>query len=100
MGFGRQAFVGTGEAAGFSPAAIQQELSSLAESAGDTSVVLGPEVGLQMFELISPRISYAYMVGLSRAMLVLAAVCAFGAILVHVGLQADRVDGRQGEERG
>ncbi len=90
VGFGRQAFVGTGEAAGFSPAAIQQELTALAESAGDTSVVLGPEFGLQMLELISPRIGYAYTVGLSRAMLVLAGVCVFGAFLVYVGLRADR----------
>ena len=99
VGFGRQAFVGRGEAAGFSPAAIQQELAVLSEAAGDTSVVLGPEFGLQMLELISPRVAYAYTVGLSRAMLVLSGVCVFGALLVYVGLRAERGEQSQGSER-
>ncbi len=85
-GFGTRAFVRSAEAAGVTPAGIQQQLSSLAAVAGDTSLLLGPEVELQVLEWIAPGVDQAYTVGLSRAMWVLTGLCIFGAALVWVGL--------------
>jgi hypothetical protein len=93
-GFGQQAFVRLAEATGVTPAGIEQQLSSLAAIAGDTSLVLGPEVERQALEWIAPEVNLAHTVGLSRAMWVLAGLCVFGAALVWVGLP-----GRRGEPR-
>lgn len=86
-GFSQRAFVRTAESAGLSQAAIQQQLSSLASVAGDTSLALVPEAELKALELIAPGFQRAYTVGLSGAMLVLAGMCVFGAAIVRVGLQ-------------
>jgi MFS family permease len=94
-GFGLQAFVRSAEAAGVTPAGTQQQLWSLAAIAGDTSLVLGPEVELQLLERIAPGVDWAYTVGLSRAMWVLAGLCVFGAVLVWVGLPGKRGESRQ-----
>lgn len=85
-GFGTQAFVRSATVAGVTPAGIQQQLSSLAAVAGETSLVLGPEVELHVLEWIAPGVDLAYTVGLSRAMWVLAGLCVFGAGLVWVML--------------
>jgi MFS family permease len=94
-GFGRQAFVRSAQAAGVTPAGIEQQLSSLAAIAGDTSLVLGPEVELQVLEWIAPGVNLAYTVGLSRAMWVLGGLCMFGAALVWVMLPGKRGKLRQ-----
>lgn len=97
-GFGTRVFVRSAEAAGLSAAEIQQQLWSLAAAAGDTSLVLGPEVGPQAMEWIAPRVELAYTVGLSRAMWVLAGLCVFGAVLVRVALPRKREEPRQEPE--
>jgi MFS family permease len=90
--FGTQAFVRSAEAAGVTPAGIEQQLSSLAAIAGDISLVLGPEVERQVLEWIAPGVDLAYTVGLSRAMWVLAGLCVFGAALVWVGLPGKQTE--------
>jgi len=95
-GFGTQVFVRSAEAAGVTPAAIEQQLSSLAAIAGDTSLLLGPEVERQALEWVAPRVNLAYTLGLSRAMWVLAGLCVFGAALVWVVLPGKR--GELGQE--
>ena len=97
-GFGQQAFVRSAEAAGLTPAGIQQQLRSLAAIAGDTSLVLGPEVERPALEWIAPGVESAYTMGLARAMWVLAGLCIFGAVLVWIGLPGKRGESRQGSE--
>jgi MFS family permease len=87
VGFSERAFVRTAESAALSQAAIQQQLSSLASAAGDTSLALAPETEIRALELIVPGFQRAYTVGLSGAMLVLAGMCVFGAAIVRVGLR-------------
>jgi MFS family permease len=98
-GFGQRAFVRSAEAAGVTPAGIEQQLSSLAAIAGDTSLVLGPEVERRALEWIAPGVNLAYTVGLSRAMWILAGLCVFGAVLVWVGLPGKWGELRQEPER-
>lgn len=95
-GFGTQILVRSAGAAGVTPAAIEQQSSSLAAIAGDTSLVLGPEVERQALEWVAPRVNLAYTLGLSRAMWVLAGLCVFGAALVWVVLPGKR--GELGQE--
>jgi hypothetical protein len=91
-GFAGQAFVESAEAAGVSPAGILQQLSSLAALGGNTSLVLLQEAELQALDRIAPGVELAYTVGLSQAMWVLAGLCAFGAVLVRIGLPAKRIE--------
>jgi MFS family permease len=85
-GFGTQAFVRSAQSAGITPAGIEQQLSTLAAAAGDTSLVLVEEAELQVLEWIAPGVESAYTMGLARAMWVLAGLCVFGAVLVWIGL--------------
>jgi hypothetical protein len=85
-GFGTQAFVRSAQAAGVTPAVIQQQLSVLTAAAGDTSLLLPEEAELQVLEWIAPGVESAYTIGLARAMWVLVGLCVTSAILVWIGL--------------
>ena len=97
-GFGRQAFVRSAQAAGVTPAAIQQQLLTVAAAAGDTSLVLLEEPELRVLEWIAPGVESAYTMGLARAMWVLAGLCVSGAVLVWIGLPGKGGATRQGPD--
>ena len=87
-GFGSRAFVRLVGSTGVSQAEVAQEVSSLAVAAGDTSLVLASEAEIRALDLIAPGFKLAYTIGLSRAFLVLAGMCVFGAAIVRFGLRS------------
>jgi hypothetical protein len=68
----------------------EMQLWSLAAAAGDPSLVLAPEAGLEALERIAPGVEMAYTVALARGMWVLAGLCILGAALVWAGLPGKR----------
>ena len=84
----QQGFCAAGRVYGVSQAEVAQEVSSLAVAAGDTSLVLASEAEIRALDLIAPGFKLAYTIGLSRAFLVLAGMCVFGAAVVRFGLRS------------
>jgi DHA2 family methylenomycin A resistance protein-like MFS transporter len=86
-GFGMQAYVQTLESFGFTELQISIRLTALARASEDISVLAPTEEQTEFMQQIDFWIVQAYTVGLSRAMLVLAAVCLVSAAAVYVGLR-------------
>jgi DHA2 family methylenomycin A resistance protein-like MFS transporter len=86
-GFGTRAYVQTLESFGLSELQITNRLSTLAHASDEISVLAPTEEQTALFQQIDFWIVQAYTTGLSRAMLVLAAVCLISAAVVIVGLR-------------
>ena len=90
--FGQEAFLPSGGLPSLSQEFVEEKLWSLAAAAGDALLAFMPQAEVQIVGWVSPAFERAYTVGLSRAMLVLAGLCVFGAVLVRVGLPEGRED--------
>ena len=88
-GFGGRAYVEQVKSIGVSQAEAAEQVSSLAAAAGDASWVLATDAEIRALDLMAPGFKLAYTTGLSRAMLILALMCVFGAALVRFGLKVD-----------
>jgi MFS family permease len=86
-GFGMRAYVQTLESFGFTDLQISIRLTALARASEDISVLAPTEEQTELLQQVDFWIVQAYTTGLSRAMLVLAAVCLISAAIVYVGLR-------------
>jgi hypothetical protein len=89
-GFGMRAYVQTLESFGFTDLQISIRLTALARASEDISVLAPTEEQTELLQQIDFWIVQAYTTGLSRAMLVLAAVCLISAAIVYVGLRKNK----------
>ena len=90
LGFGQRAYVELLEKIGLSPEEITERILALATASEDISLVIPPETQAEIVQSSNYFLRKAYVTGLSQAMLTLAGVCVFSAILVYVGLRSKK----------
>ena len=98
-GFGMRAYVQALESFGLTEQQIAIRLSTLARASEEISVVVPAEEQTEFLQRIDFLIVQAYIIGLSRAMLVLAIVCLFSAAVVYIGLRNVKFVGTSNSEQ-
>lgn len=73
---------------GLSPEAISNRIAQIASNSESFPLVVPQDQSVQVLQSLDSFLKEAYVTGISQAMLVLAAICIFTAVVVHFSLDA------------